>query len=133
MYRESPAFLLLTNIRTRCHVAATWQPNEERRLDVVVPRCLSFTTDNDGEGVRRRRGTTKTARNDDTAHRRHHTMTTWRKDDTAKRIENGEGQRSENSKGQRRRCGPTTTGSYHLHHVAPTVAVEHLDQLPEMK
>jgi hypothetical protein len=25
------------------------------------------------------------------------------------------------------------TGSYHLHHVAPTVAVEHLDQLPEMK
>jgi hypothetical protein len=25
------------------------------------------------------------------------------------------------------------TGSYHLHHVASTVAVEHLDQLPEMK
>ena len=25
------------------------------------------------------------------------------------------------------------TGSYHLHHVAPTLAVEHLDQLPWMK
>jgi hypothetical protein len=25
------------------------------------------------------------------------------------------------------------TGSYHLHHVASIVAVEHLDQLPEMK
>ncbi|KIJ93856.1 hypothetical protein K443DRAFT_111437, partial [Laccaria amethystina LaAM-08-1] len=29
--------------------------------------------------------------------------------------------------------GQSPTGSYHLHHVAPTVAVEHLDQLPEMK
>jgi hypothetical protein len=30
-------------------------------------------------------------------------------------------------------CGSGATGSYHLHHVASTVAVEHLDQLPEMK
>ena len=29
--------------------------------------------------------------------------------------------------------GTSSTGSYHLHHVAPTLAVEHLDQLPWMK
>ncbi|KIJ89412.1 hypothetical protein K443DRAFT_56268, partial [Laccaria amethystina LaAM-08-1] len=68
------------------------QVNEQGRRFVLVPCCycrrcgnqtrnddieslflvvFSFTMDSDGEGVLRRRGTTKTACNDNTVHRQH--------------------------------------------------------------
>ncbi|KIJ93271.1 hypothetical protein K443DRAFT_12990 [Laccaria amethystina LaAM-08-1] len=72
--------------------------NQTRNDDIESSFLVvfSFTTDSDGEGVRRRRGTTKTARNDNTAHRQHQTTMTWR---------NVAG----NGEGQRRRRGSTTT------------------------
>ncbi|KIJ93732.1 hypothetical protein K443DRAFT_12659 [Laccaria amethystina LaAM-08-1] len=94
----------------RCHVAATWQPNEERRLDVVAKR-------DDEDGAHRQHHASTTPHNDDAAKQQRGKKTTWQNDDTVKQRENGEGQRSENSEGQRsensegqrRRRRPTTT------------------------